>query len=135
MAKNYVALLLIVGNSFLFSGLTFTEKWTTENVLNTEITVEDQLTKGLKLGLDTSFAPQTGCIHVYCHSFMLFCGVGEAMFWSCVPTTKKKKKDYVLVLSIILIYIIVIVAVLHLRTKYQRSLVSVCEKQLMNTLF
>eukprot|EP00745_Piridium_sociabile_P001878 TRINITY_DN111303_c0_g1_i2.p1 TRINITY_DN111303_c0_g1~~TRINITY_DN111303_c0_g1_i2.p1 ORF type:complete len:283 (+),score=87.42 TRINITY_DN111303_c0_g1_i2:112-960(+) len=41
-------------------GLSFTEKWNTENVLNTEITVEDQLAKGLKIAFDTSFAPQTG---------------------------------------------------------------------------
>ncbi|KAL8603883.1 Voltage-dependent anion-selective channel protein 2 [Nucella lapillus] len=41
-------------------GLSFTEKWNTENVLNTEITVEDQLAKGLKLAFETSFAPQTG---------------------------------------------------------------------------
>lgn len=41
-------------------GLSFTEKWNTENVLNTEITVEDQLAKGMKLAFETSFAPQTG---------------------------------------------------------------------------
>ncbi|XP_041365038.1 voltage-dependent anion-selective channel protein 2-like [Gigantopelta aegis] len=41
-------------------GLTFTEKWDTDNVLKTEITIEDQLAKGLKLAFDTSFAPQTG---------------------------------------------------------------------------
>lgn len=41
-------------------GLTFTEKWNTDNVLNTEVTIEDQLAKGLKLAFDTSFAPQTG---------------------------------------------------------------------------
>jgi len=41
-------------------GLTFTEKWNTDNVLNTEITIEDQLAEGLKLAFDTSFAPQTG---------------------------------------------------------------------------
>lgn len=42
------------------AGLTFTEKWNTDNVLNTEITIEDQITSGLKLAFDTSFAPQTG---------------------------------------------------------------------------
>lgn len=41
-------------------GLTFTEKWTTENVLNTEVKIEDQLAEGLDLTFDTSFAPQTG---------------------------------------------------------------------------
>nr|WIM01405.1 voltage-dependent anion-selective channel [Limnephilus flavicornis] len=41
-------------------GLTFTEKWNTDNILATDITVQDQLAKGLKLTLDTSFAPQTG---------------------------------------------------------------------------
>lgn len=41
-------------------GLTWKESWTTENVLNTELTVEDQLAQGLKLAFDTSFAPQTG---------------------------------------------------------------------------
>jgi len=41
-------------------GLTFTEKWNTENVLNTEIKIEDQLAPGLELSFKTSFAPQTG---------------------------------------------------------------------------
>jgi voltage-dependent anion channel protein 2 len=41
-------------------GLTFTEKWNTENVLNTQIKIEDQLAEGLELTFDTSFAPQTG---------------------------------------------------------------------------
>jgi len=41
-------------------GLTFTEKWNTDNTLATEVSVEDQLCKGLKLILDTTFAPQTG---------------------------------------------------------------------------
>merc|ERR1712223_873645 len=41
-------------------GLTFTEKWNTENVLNTEIKIEDQLADGLELAFNTSFAPQTG---------------------------------------------------------------------------
>jgi len=40
--------------------LTFTEKWTTDNVLATEVSVEDQLAKGLKVTLDTNFAPQSG---------------------------------------------------------------------------
>ncbi|XP_058134724.1 non-selective voltage-gated ion channel VDAC1 isoform X2 [Dasypus novemcinctus] len=41
-------------------GLTFTEKWNTDNTLGTEITVEDQLTHGLKLTFDSSFSPNTG---------------------------------------------------------------------------
>merc|ERR1712126_17383 len=41
-------------------GVTFTEKWNTNNSINTEGSVEDQLAKGLKLSLDTSFQPQTG---------------------------------------------------------------------------
>uniref|UniRef100_A0A8C9VKD0 Non-selective voltage-gated ion channel VDAC2 n=1 Tax=Scleropages formosus TaxID=113540 RepID=A0A8C9VKD0_SCLFO len=41
-------------------GLTFTEKWSTDNTLGTEITVEDQLAKGLKLTFDTTFSPNTG---------------------------------------------------------------------------
>lgn len=41
-------------------GLTFSEKWNTDNTLGTEITIEDQLVKGLKLAFDTQFAPQTG---------------------------------------------------------------------------
>ncbi|XP_045212982.2 voltage-dependent anion-selective channel protein 2-like [Mercenaria mercenaria] len=41
-------------------GLTFKETWNTDNTLSTEITIEDQLAKGLKLAFDTSFAPQTG---------------------------------------------------------------------------
>ena len=41
-------------------GITFTEKWNTDNMLATEVTVEDQLLKGLKLSFDTQFVPQTG---------------------------------------------------------------------------
>jgi len=41
-------------------GVTFTEKWSTDNTLNTQLNVEDQIVKGLKLTLDTNFAPQTG---------------------------------------------------------------------------
>jgi len=41
-------------------GLTFNEKWNTDNTLATEVNVEDQLLKGLKLSLDTKFAPQSG---------------------------------------------------------------------------
>lgn len=41
-------------------GLTFSEKWNTDNTLTSEVAVEDQLIKGLKLAFDGSFAPQTG---------------------------------------------------------------------------
>jgi len=41
-------------------GTTFTEKWSTDNTLHTELNVEDQIVKGLKLTLDTNFAPQSG---------------------------------------------------------------------------
>uniref|UniRef100_A0A2K6KAH5 Non-selective voltage-gated ion channel VDAC1 n=1 Tax=Rhinopithecus bieti TaxID=61621 RepID=A0A2K6KAH5_RHIBE len=41
-------------------GLTFTKKWNTDNTLGTEITVEDQLARGLKLTFHSSFSPNTG---------------------------------------------------------------------------
>lgn len=41
-------------------GITLNEKWNTDNTIATEITVEDQLLKGLKLSFDTQFVPQTG---------------------------------------------------------------------------
>uniref|UniRef100_V9L211 Non-selective voltage-gated ion channel VDAC3 n=1 Tax=Callorhinchus milii TaxID=7868 RepID=V9L211_CALMI len=41
-------------------GLTFTEKWNTDNTLATEIAIEDQLAKGLKLTFDATFVPNTG---------------------------------------------------------------------------
>uniref|UniRef100_A0A8C8T8Q2 Non-selective voltage-gated ion channel VDAC1 n=1 Tax=Peromyscus maniculatus bairdii TaxID=230844 RepID=A0A8C8T8Q2_PERMB len=37
-------------------GLMLTEKWNTDNTLGTEITVEDQLARGLKLTFDSSFS-------------------------------------------------------------------------------
>lgn len=40
-------------------GMTLTEKWNTDNMLNTGITIEDQLVKGLKLQFDTSFVPHS----------------------------------------------------------------------------
>ncbi|XP_026784975.2 voltage-dependent anion-selective channel protein 1 isoform X1 [Pangasianodon hypophthalmus] len=42
------------------NGLTLTEKWNTDNTLGTEIILEDQLAKGLKLTFDASFSPNTG---------------------------------------------------------------------------
>jgi len=41
-------------------GLSFKEKWNTDNTLATEVTIEDQLAKGVKLTFDTSFSPNTG---------------------------------------------------------------------------
>lgn len=41
-------------------GISFSEKWTTDNDLSSEITVEDQIAKGLKLTFFTTFAPNTG---------------------------------------------------------------------------
>ncbi|KAM6105765.1 non-selective voltage-gated ion channel VDAC2 isoform 2-T3 [Pterocles gutturalis] len=41
-------------------GLTFTEKWNTDNTLGTEIAIEDQIARGLKLTFDTTFSPNTG---------------------------------------------------------------------------
>jgi len=43
----------------VFSGLTFSEKWNTDNILATEIAVQDYFLKGLKVSVDTTFAPQT----------------------------------------------------------------------------
>ncbi|OCT86482.1 hypothetical protein XELAEV_18020166mg [Xenopus laevis] len=39
------------------AGLTFTQKWNTDNILGTEVALEN---KGLKLSLDTTFVPNTG---------------------------------------------------------------------------
>ena len=41
-------------------GLTFAEKWNTDNTLGTEVSVQDQLLKGLKLIGDFTFSPQSG---------------------------------------------------------------------------
>jgi len=41
-------------------GVGLTQKWTTDNVLVTETSVEDKLLKGLKLQVDTTFAPASG---------------------------------------------------------------------------
>nr|CAG4635909.1 EOG090X0064 [Eubosmina coregoni] len=50
-------------------GLTFTERWNTDNTLGTEIAIQDQIAKGLKLSFDSTFAPQTG--HVKMIAIML----------------------------------------------------------------
>uniref|UniRef100_F1L951 Voltage-dependent anion-selective channel n=1 Tax=Ascaris suum TaxID=6253 RepID=F1L951_ASCSU len=41
-------------------GITLTEKWNTDNMLGTIIEVQDQFARGLKLTLDSSYAPQVG---------------------------------------------------------------------------
>ncbi|PIK61879.1 putative voltage-dependent anion-selective channel protein 2-like [Apostichopus japonicus] len=41
-------------------GLSFKEKWNTDNTLCAEVSIEDQIASGLKLTFDTSFAPNTG---------------------------------------------------------------------------
>lgn len=41
-------------------GVTLTEKWNTDNTLSTEIQAVDQVAKGTKLTLDSSFAPNSG---------------------------------------------------------------------------
>jgi hypothetical protein len=40
-------------------GVTFVEKWTTDNILKSELTAEDNLVKGLKLTVDSSFSPSS----------------------------------------------------------------------------
>ena len=45
-------------------GLTFVEKWNTDNILKSELTLEN-LVKGLKVGLDTSYAPASGFVKFY----------------------------------------------------------------------
>jgi len=42
-------------------GLTITEKWTTDNTLNTNMEVQDKMLPGLKVALDSKFAPASGC--------------------------------------------------------------------------
>ena len=46
----------------LFKGLTFVEKWNTDNSFASEITIEDQLINGLKLSFDTQLVPHTGFV-------------------------------------------------------------------------
>jgi len=41
-------------------GLTVTEKWNTDNTLNTEVALDNKIAQGLKVVLNTTFAPQTG---------------------------------------------------------------------------
>ncbi|XP_043952574.1 voltage-dependent anion-selective channel protein 2-like isoform X2 [Gambusia affinis] len=39
---------------------TISQKWNTDHVLINEMTLEDKLAKGLKIGMETSFVPNTG---------------------------------------------------------------------------
>ncbi|OBZ68686.1 putative mitochondrial outer membrane protein porin [Grifola frondosa] len=41
-------------------GLVFTQAWTTKNVLKTQVELENQIAKGLKLDLSTALTPDTG---------------------------------------------------------------------------
>lgn len=41
-------------------GVTFSEKWNTDNVISTTVTIDDKIAKGLKVDFDTTFAPVTG---------------------------------------------------------------------------
>jgi hypothetical protein len=41
-------------------GLTFLEKWNTDNLLKLEITADDQLAQGFKVVFDASLIPNTG---------------------------------------------------------------------------
>jgi voltage-dependent anion channel protein 2 len=43
-------------------GLTFTERWNTDNTLGTEIAIQDQIAKGLKITFDSTFAPASGYV-------------------------------------------------------------------------
>lgn len=42
------------------NGLNVTKKWNTDNIVSSEVSVEDKLVKGLKLTLDSTFAVATG---------------------------------------------------------------------------
>merc|ERR1712168_283629 len=41
-------------------GVTFTEKWSTDNQLTTTMDIQDQVLKGLKLTFDSTFSPASG---------------------------------------------------------------------------
>lgn len=62
---HYIILLQVFGSlSSKYAvkdyGLTFTEKWNTDNTLATDITIQDKIAAGLKVTLEGTFAPQTG---------------------------------------------------------------------------
>ncbi|KAI4500165.1 hypothetical protein M0802_004582 [Mischocyttarus mexicanus] len=41
-------------------GLTFSERWNTDNTLATDVTIADKLLRGLSIGYSCTFSPQTG---------------------------------------------------------------------------
>lgn len=41
-------------------GLTFTQTWTTTNILKTQVELDNQIAKGVKLELATALTPNTG---------------------------------------------------------------------------
>lgn len=41
-------------------GIEFTEKWNTDNLLKSELSAENNIVRGLKVALDTSYAPASG---------------------------------------------------------------------------
>lgn len=45
------------------AGVTLSEKWTTDNALFTEVSVQDKLVEGLKLAAVSSFVPHTGSVN------------------------------------------------------------------------
>lgn len=49
-------------------GLTFSEKWSTDNKLTTEVSVKDQILKGFKLSANFIFSPETGSKSIYLKS-------------------------------------------------------------------
>jgi len=66
------------------NGLTFVEKWNTDNILKSELTLEDNLVKGLKLVLDTSYAPASGLVTIktFNFSYCLYSGfIGIHLFF------------------------------------------------------
>jgi len=41
-------------------GVTFSEKWTTDNVISTHVSIDNKIANGLKVDFDTTFAPVSG---------------------------------------------------------------------------
>lgn len=63
-------------------GLTFTEKWNTDNTLATEVSIQDKLLEGLKLSLDCSFAPQSGYV-TQCRILFRSRDKGKRFYFTC----------------------------------------------------
>ncbi|XP_058060417.1 voltage-dependent anion-selective channel-like isoform X1 [Anopheles bellator] len=55
-------------------GLNFSEKWNTDNTLTSEVSVENQLVKGLKVSFDGMFVPHTGYVRRERGGRRLSCG-------------------------------------------------------------